>query len=140
MFQVSIVEVWAATIDDRPGGLNAKLQALATAGADLEFVIARRQEKETGKGVVYITGLEGPAQTAAAEKVGFKRAFGEHSLRVEGMDEPGVAYLLTRALAEKQINLRGISAATIRGQFVMYLNFDSQEDTLKAIERLKAPV
>ena len=37
---VSRVDVWAASIKDRPGGLAVKLDALAQAGADLEFAIA----------------------------------------------------------------------------------------------------
>ena len=39
---IARVDVWAATIEDQPGGLAGKLAALAKAGADLEFVVARR--------------------------------------------------------------------------------------------------
>jgi len=39
---VERVDVWAATIQDRPGGLAEVLDALRQAGADLQSVIARR--------------------------------------------------------------------------------------------------
>ena len=42
--QVTKEDVWAASIKDRPGGLNEKLEALAAVGVNLEFVIARRQD------------------------------------------------------------------------------------------------
>ena len=34
--------VWAADIEDRPGGLAEKLGALAKAGTNLDFILARR--------------------------------------------------------------------------------------------------
>ena len=40
--QVARTKVWAASMQDRPGGLAEKLEPLAKAGANLEFVIARR--------------------------------------------------------------------------------------------------
>jgi len=39
---VERVDVWAATIEDRPGGLAQALATLRDAGADLQCIIARR--------------------------------------------------------------------------------------------------
>jgi prephenate dehydratase len=39
---VSSVDVWAASIKDQPGSLAEKLDALAQADIDLEFIISRR--------------------------------------------------------------------------------------------------
>jgi hypothetical protein len=39
---VERVDVWAATIQDRPGGLAEVLATLREAGADLQSIIARR--------------------------------------------------------------------------------------------------
>jgi hypothetical protein len=36
------VDVWAAPIEDKPGGLADVLCTLHEAGADLQFIIARR--------------------------------------------------------------------------------------------------
>ena len=46
---ITKVDVWAAEIDDTPGGLAKLLGALAGAGADLECVIARRDPTKTAK-------------------------------------------------------------------------------------------
>ena len=52
---VERVDVWAATIEDKPGGLARVLAELREEGADLQFIIARRAEP--GKGVVFVTPL-----------------------------------------------------------------------------------
>ena len=50
---ITRVDVWAAGIEDQPGGLAQKLDALAKAGANLEFLIARRAPEKPGTGVLY---------------------------------------------------------------------------------------
>jgi len=135
---VERVDVWAASIEDQPGGLAGKLAPLADAGADLEFVIARRASDKPGTGVVFVTPLQGDAQTAAGEKAGFAVADSLHSLRVEGDNRPGIGAELTRKLAGAGINLRGLSAAVIGGRFIMYLALDTAEDAEKAVGLLKA--
>ena len=130
---VERVDVWAASIQDQPGGLAEKLAPLAEAGADLEFVIARRAPDKPGTGVVFATPLRGEAQTAAGAKAGFAVADSLHSVRVEGDNEPGIGSRLTRALADAGVNLRGLSAAVIGGRFIMYLALDTAEDAEKAM-------
>ena len=39
--QVERMDTWAASLEDKPGSLASKLDALSTAGVNLEFVIAR---------------------------------------------------------------------------------------------------
>ena len=87
---VERVDVWAASIEDKPGGLAQKLATLAEAGADLEFVVARRAPDKPGTGVVFVTPLQGDAQTAAAAGAGFAVADSLRSLRVEGDNRPGI--------------------------------------------------
>jgi hypothetical protein len=41
-YTVKKVDVWAGEIADRPGGLASTLAALSSAGANIEFVVARR--------------------------------------------------------------------------------------------------
>ena len=129
---VERVDVWAATIEDSPGGLAGKLAPLAEAGADLAFAIARRAPEEPGTGVVFVTPLVGDAQTSAAEKAGFVVADTLHSLRIEGDNKPGIGTQITRALADAGINLRGLSAAVIGGRFIMYLALDTSKDADRA--------
>lgn len=140
MFAVDKMDVWCAKIDDRPGALKDKLEGLAMAGADLAFIIARRIHEEPGKGIVFLTPLKGEKQIAAAKALGFKTTDTLHSLRVEGADEPGVAYRLSAAMAQERINLRGLSAAHLGHQFVMFMAFDSATEADKARARLELPI
>ena len=134
---VTRADVWAASIEDRPGGLAEKLAALAEAGAQLEFVIARRASERPGTGVVFLTPLKGSAQIGAAKKAGFEKTKSLHSLRVEGPDQPGLGAKMTQALAQAGINLRGLSAAAIGPRCVMYLALESTADATKATRLLK---
>ncbi len=134
---VARTDVWAAGIPDQPGGLAGKLAALAEAGAQLEFVVARRAAEEPGTGVVFVTPLRGAAETRAAKRAGFEKTASLHSLRAEGPDKPGLGAAVTRALAEAGINLRGLSAAAIGKRCVVHLAFDSAADASKAARILK---
>jgi hypothetical protein len=134
---VSRTDTWAAVIDDRPGGLADKLAALATAGANLELIIARRAPEQRGSGVVFVTPLKGAKQIKAAEAAGFQKTDSLHTLRVEGADKPGVGLKLTQALAQAGINLRGLSAAALGKRYVSYLALDTAADAAKAAAALK---
>ncbi len=135
--KVTRAEVWVASIEDRPGGLAEKLAALAEAGAQLEFVIARRASERPGTGVVFLTPLKGSAQVRAAKKAGFEKTKSLHSLRVEGPDQPGLGAKMTQAMAQAGINLRGLSAASIGPRCVVHLALDSTGDATKALNLLK---
>lgn len=50
--KITKTHVWATDIEDRPGGLADVLESIASAGASLECLIARRQAEKPGKGVV----------------------------------------------------------------------------------------
>lgn len=134
---VEHVDVWAASIQDKRGGLADALAALRDVGADLQFIIARRAA-ETGKGVVFVTPLQGDREIAAAAQAGFNVTQTLHSVRVMGRDRLGIAAELTQKLADRGINLRGFSASVIGTQFVAYVSVDALDDANKAIEILKA--
>ena len=136
-FNIARTDVWAASIEDRPGGLADKLARLAEAGANLEFIIARRAPEQSGKGVVFVTPLKGAKQARAAEAAGFQKTQSLHSLRVEGVDKPGTGAKITQALADAGINLRGLSAAALGKKFVNHLALDSAADVAKAAAVLK---
>jgi hypothetical protein len=134
---VSRVDVWAAGLNDKPGALAEKLAAVAEAGAQLEFVIARRKSDRPGTGVVFLAPLGGAAQLRAAKKAGFQKTKSLHSVRVEGPDKPGIGAQLTQALAQVGINLRGLSAAAIGKRFVAYLALDDAPSAAQAVRVLK---
>ncbi len=134
---VERVDVWAATIDDQPGGLAEKLATLAEAGADLQFVIARRAPDKPGAGVVFVTPLQSDTETAAGVKAGFAVADSLHSLRIQGDNRLGLGAELTKKMADAGINLRGLSAAVIGDRFIMYLALDTADDAEKATSLLQ---
>jgi hypothetical protein len=126
------VNVWAAPIEDKPGGLARVLAGLSQAGVDLDFVIARRCAEKSGQGVLFVTPIRGDQQIQAAADLGFNVASSVHSLRVEGDNAPGVGAEITEKLAQAGINLRGLSAGVIGPRFVLYIGFDSEADAEKA--------
>ncbi|SIT37130.1 Amino acid-binding ACT domain protein [Paraburkholderia piptadeniae] len=130
---VERVDVWAATIEDRPGGLAEVLGVLRDAGADLQFIISRRTPETPGKGVVFLAPLQNDREIRAASQVGFNVTPSLHSVRVMGTDRPGIIAELTQKLAAGGINLRGVSAATMGTQFVAYMALDTLDDTVRAI-------
>jgi hypothetical protein len=134
---VERVDVWAATIDDKPGGLAKVLSVLRDAGVDLQFIVARRDQEGSGKGVVFVAPLQGDSAIRAATQAGFSVSQSLHSIRVMGLDRLGIMAQLTQLLADEGINLRGVSTAVLGSQFIAYLALDSHDDADKAIDVLQ---
>jgi hypothetical protein len=130
------VDTWAAAIKDKPGALAAKFKALAAAGVNLEFVIARRSPEKRGAGVVFVTPIKGPKHCGAAGAAGFRKTKGLHTVRLEGINKRGQGARLTQALADKGLNLRGLSAAAIGNKFVCHIAVDSEADANQAVRIL----
>ena len=135
--EITRADIWAASLEDRPASLAGKLEALEKAGANLEFIMARRAYEEPGTGVVFLAPLEGDAQTKAASEAGFHRTEALHSVRIEGADSPGLASKVTRRIAGAGINLRGYSASVIGNQFVAYLALDDEDTAAQVVKALK---
>jgi len=131
------VEVWAATMEDRPGALARVLSGLCDAGADLDFVLARRSPDRPGKGVVFVAPLRGDREVAAAADLGFNLTTSVHSLRISGPNRPGAAAAVARKIADAGINVHGFSAAVLGPRFIAYVGFRNAEDAAKAAEVLK---
>lgn len=134
---VERVDVWAATIDDKAGGLAQVLSALRDAAVDLQFVVARRTPETPGKGVVFVAPLQGEREIRAATQAGFSITPSLHSVRVMGLDQLGIIAQLSQMLADGGINLRGVSAAVLGTQFIAYLAIDSLDDAEKAMDILQ---
>ena len=125
-FTINSVDVWAADIPNRSGTLARILEGLMNAGADLEFMIARRVNGNTSR--VFIAPIKGAKQQRAAAGVGLVRAKGMHSLRIEGPGRVGLGAEITRAVADEGINLRGASAAGIGRKAVFYLALETEQE------------
>ncbi|MDS4031697.1 MAG: amino acid-binding protein [Candidatus Contendobacter sp.] len=131
------VDVWAARIEDKPGSLANTLTGLREAGANLNFILARREPDQPGKSVVYVTPLAGDAELEAAATLGFNLTARVHSVRVEGLNQSGIAAELASRLAAADLNLRGFSAAVLGARFILYIGLDSAEDAAKALTILQ---
>ncbi|SAK97317.1 hypothetical protein AWB79_07451 [Caballeronia hypogeia] len=134
---VELVDVWAATIEDKPGGLAQVLNALRQAGADLQFVVARRTPETAGKGVVFVAPVQGESEIRAATQAGFSVSPSLHSVRVMGMDQLGIIGQVSQMLADGGVNLRGVSAAVLGTQFIAYIAVDSLQDAETAVDILQ---
>jgi len=130
-------DVWIASLEDKPGALAAKLAALADAGADLDFVIARRSPDRPATGVMFVTPLRGDAELKAASEIGFSAANRLQSLRVEGENVKGLAGKVSGKLGAAGINIRGFSGAVIGKRFVLHIAFDTADLRDKAMRIIK---
>ena len=134
-YTINKVDVWAADIPNRSGTLARVLDGLSSAGAQLEFMIARKVNNNTSR--VFIAPIKGAKQQRAAKGVGLAKATGMHSLRIEGPDRAGLGIKITNAIAESGINLRGASAAAIGRKAVFYLAVESEQDLKPATRAVR---
>ena len=134
---INRVDIWVAGIEDRPGGLTEKLRGLAQAGANLEFLLARRAPERPGKAVVFAAPIKGAKQMKAARELGFHKSNSLHGIRVMADDKPGLGLVLAQALADAGINLRGFSGTAVGKRAVFYVAFDTSVDVGKAMRCLK---
>ena len=139
MLNVSKVDLWSGQIENRPGGLLARLEPLVKAGADLDFLAGRAVGDEHG-GVIIMSPITGQRQQMVAEELGLRRNEKLFCLRLEGPDEPGFGYRILFAMASEKLNVQEVSASTLGGQFVMYVAFGNAEDADQAANRLRRPL
>src|SRR5207302_9180093 len=97
--KVTRAAVWAADIEDRPGGLAEKLGALARAGTRLDFILARRAPESPAMGVVFVAPLKGERQLRAASDAGLRKPERLRALRVEGANRRGLGSEIAGASA-----------------------------------------
>ena len=134
-YSIEKIDVWMGPIADVPGGAAGILAPLADAGANLEFVFARRDKHN--KGVVFVAPVKGTGQINAAKKAGLAKSASVQAVRVAGPDKRGIGAAITGALGEAGINMRGLSAVAVGRKSVCYVALDSKKDTTKAVRILK---
>ncbi|MBU0638064.1 MAG: ACT domain-containing protein [Planctomycetes bacterium] len=135
-FEITKVDVWTGEIEERPGALTEKLQAVMRSGACLDLVIAHRLANDPTKSRLHLAPLRQPKEMAAAKEVGLEKTADVHALRIEGPDRPGLAAGITQILADAGFSLTGLSAATIADRAVLYVAFESEEDAVRAAQTL----
>src|ERR1700694_2128929 len=104
--KITKTEMWSVAINDRAGGAAEKIAPLAAAGANFEFVFARRTPEQPGRGVVFVTPVKGAKVVQAARNAGFEKPSDIHGLRLEGSDTPGFGAKMMQSLAGAGISFR----------------------------------
>src|ERR1051326_3251194 len=135
-FRLERVHIWSGEIQDKAGGMASKLAPLAEAGADLEYIVTRRQSERPGSAMLYVAPVTGPAQVRAARLAGLAETHDTVVLRVEGDNEAGLGYRLTQQWATAGINLQGLTMSVVGPRFVGYAKFDTVGDANRAAQIL----
>lgn len=131
-FRLDRVHVWAGDVADRPGGVAAKLAALAQAGANLEFIFTQRRSDQPGTGILYVAPVTGAAQVRAARAVGLAETHDPVVLRVEGDNAAGLGHRVTQQWALAGISFQGLTMSALENKFVGYAAFDTVADANRA--------
>lgn len=135
-FKLDRVHVWSGEVADKAGGVAGKLSALAQGGANLEFILTRRQPDRPGTGIICVAPITGAAQVRAARAAGLAETHEPLVLRVEGDNQAGLAHRLTQQWALAGISMEGLTMAVLGPKFVGFAAFDSVADANKAAQIL----
>src|SRR4030095_2321166 len=90
-FKMQRVHLFHAEVDDKPGGIAAKLKKLAEAGAHLEYVYSQRSATKPGMGDLFVAPLHGNGELSAAKAAGLHEVGEPIGMRVEGAATRGPA-------------------------------------------------
>jgi hypothetical protein len=134
--EIHRVQVWSGELPDRPGAAAAKLERLARAGADLDFVFTRPHPTKGDHGVLFLAPIRGSEQTQAARDAELGPALDVTMLCVHGDNRPGIGYEIMSRLAVAGINLRGLSISLVDGRFAAYLLLDDADAATLAVQVL----
>lgn len=131
-FKMQRVHVYHAEVEDKPGGIAAKLKSLAEAGAHLEYIYSQRSASKPGIGELYVAPLSGTSELKAAKAAGLHEVPEPFVFRVEGDDRAGLSGKLTQAWEMAGINLHGLVMSVLQGRFIGYVTFDTAADGNRA--------
>jgi len=131
-FKMHRVHVWSGVVVDEPGGVSAKLAALAEAGTNLEYVYTQRLVDQAGMGMLYVAPLSGNDEAQAARDAGLQETMEPIVMRIEGDNDAGMAFRLTQEWAKSGINLHGTTLSVVGTRFVGYVTFDTVQDANRA--------
>jgi hypothetical protein len=135
-FKLERVHIWSGEIVDEAGAMAKRLAPLAEAGANLEFIAIRPGTNKPGFGVLYVAPITGPSQVRAARLSNLSEARDAVVLRVEGDNEAGLGYRLTKQWATAGISLQSVTMAVVGSKFVAFAAFDTVGDANRAAQIL----
>jgi len=134
--KVKRVQLWRNEVESRPGLLAGALGALASAGADLEVVMAYRYPGNQVRGAIEVFPVTGKKVAAAAQAAGLGPTT-IAALRVEGDNQQGLGYMITRALADAGINIVFLVTQVFGKKYCCVLGFENDADAAKAANLIR---
>jgi hypothetical protein len=133
---VKRVQLWRNEVESRPGLLAGALGVLASAGANLEVVMAYRYPGNQVRGAIEVFPVAGKRVAAAAQAAGLKPTT-IAALRVEGDNRQGLGYMITRALADAGINIAFLVTQVLGKKYTCVLGFENDADAAKAASLIR---
>src|SRR5437879_2281859 len=134
--QMHKIQVWSGEIEDRPGAAAAKLELLARANLNLEFVFTRPLPGRPDSIAIFLAPNSGPEQAYVALRAGQAPARDLAILCVEGCNRCGIGYQIMSRLAIAGTNMRGLSILAVGDRFAAYRALDSEDTVTQAIQVL----
>ena len=132
-YQVTKEHVWVGALPDRPGALAEALQALSLGGLNLELIFTQRDVP--GRALLFVSPLRTIEEVRIAERAGLSRNNSLRTIRIEGPNIRGLAWQITRALADADIGIATYTAAAMGGFHVtnIVLEHDAEVDAAKRV-------
>jgi len=127
---------WRKEVEDKPGALAGTLASLASAGADLQVVMAYRYPGEESKAAIELYPVTAMKSVAAAKEAGLA-ASSIPAYLVEGDNRPGLGHAISQAIADEGINMDFVVAQVIGRKYSAVFGFESEADATKGAAAIK---
>lgn len=127
---VKKIVLWRKEVENRAGILANALAPLASAGMDINLVMAYRFPGEASKAAIELYPVTGRKSATAAKEAGFS-ASSIPALLVEGDNRTGLGYETAQAIANAGVNMDFLVAQVIGRKFSAVFGFESDADASK---------
>jgi hypothetical protein len=133
---VKKIVLWRKEVENKPGALADTLASLASAGADLQVVMAYRYPGDESKAAVELYPVTAVKSVAAAKEAGLA-ASSVQAYLVEGDNRPGLGHAISQAIADAGINIDFVLAQVISRKYSAIFGFESEADATKGAAVIK---
>lgn len=127
---VKKIVLWRKEVENKAGILANALAPLASAGTDVNVVMAYRFPGEASKAAIELYPVTGRKSATAAKEAGFS-ASSIPALLVEGDNRTGLGYETAQAIANAGINMDFLVAQVVGRKFSAVFGFESDTDASK---------
>jgi len=124
---VKKIVLWRKEVENKAGILANALAPLASAGTDINVVMAYRFPGETSKAAIELYPVTGRKSAIAAKEAGFS-ASSIPALLVQGDNRTGLGYETAQAIAGAGINMDFVVAQVVGRKFSAIFGFESDLD------------